>query len=103
MDSTIKKSLDKMSGAFVSLNKSQTELNREKKKRLIEIKGGKCCRCNGVFPPEVYDFHHTDPKEKEGSIMHLTGKKLEFELEKVILLCANCHRIFHSSVGERRS
>lgn len=80
--------------------KTPFQRSRKRKQLLVDRKGGKCARCNGVFPPEVYDFHHTNPKEKEGVISNMSEKQLSFELPKVILLCANCHRIIHASIGQ---
>jgi len=38
---------------------------KEQQEKAINYLGGKCSRCFGVFPPEVYDFHHINPKEKD--------------------------------------
>ena len=60
---------------------------------------GNCCSCCGKqYPNCVYDFHHVNPKEKLFSIGEnpLIGKKKYFaEVDKCILLCANCHRMHH--------
>lgn len=70
------------------------------KSKAIEYLGGKCFDCGLVsIYPEVYDFHHTDPSIKEkdpGSLMHCSWARLEEELKKCVLLCANCHRIRHA-------
>lgn len=67
---------------------------------IISYLGGKCADCEQVFPACVYDIHHLDPKEKEFSIagnkVFLPWETLKAELDKCILLCANCHRIRHS-------
>ena len=75
---------------------------RKRKREAIELLGGKCQRCSGVFHPAVYDFHHKDPTEKETSIAILLQSyavdhyKVQQELEKCILLCSNCHRVVHT-------
>lgn len=77
-----------------------TERNREYKKDAIELFGGKCLDCGGVFHPSAYDFHHLDPTIKEGHIkdfIKLGVEKAKEELEKCVLLCANCHRIRHAT------
>ncbi len=82
----------------------RTHLRRNKhiqdtKKRCIEFLGGKCSVCGletGFI--SVYDFHHKNPEEKELGIRPLLGcvwEKIEKELIKCILVCANCHRIIH--------
>jgi hypothetical protein len=68
------------------------------KARLVELAGGKCLDCKGVFPPVCYDFHHRDPSSKlfEISGMRLiqwAEPELLEELAKCDLLCSNCHRI----------
>jgi len=68
------------------------------KKRLVEAFGGKCCLCNKIFPPELYDFHHIDPKTKKFSLGAARGsitswKNLVEEVRKCVMLCANCHRL----------
>ena len=69
------------------------------KRKAIEYCGGKCMHCGGVFSPAVYDFHHINPKEKEvaiSKIMSHSWESIKNELDKCILLCANCHRIEHN-------
>ena len=46
------------------------------------------------------DFHHKDPKEKDFNIGDFLrdkpfNKSAEKELDKCMLLCANCHREEH--------
>lgn len=71
---------------------------RQAKLDAIEYLGGKCSACFGIFPPIVYDFHHKNPEEKEFILSeHWSGNKerLYSELDKCVLLCANCHRLEH--------
>lgn len=54
--------------------------------------------CGGVFHHSAFDFHHIDPttKEKDPGLMMTHSDEVLFkELDKCILLCANCHRIRH--------
>ena len=70
----------------------------ENKLRAIQYLGGECSRCNGVFDPCVYDFHHKDPSNKSadpGSLLHCSWETVFEEVSKCILLCSNCHRIIH--------
>jgi hypothetical protein len=75
---------------------------RKRKQEAIQLLGGTCAFCNGTFHQAAYDFHHTDPEEKEGGIAKLmqsysiTHPKFLAELSKCILLCSNCHRTLHS-------
>ncbi len=59
----------------------------------------KCIRC-GNIDPVVMEFHHRDPKEKDGAVKNMLQKLLSKELisaevAKCDMLCANCHRIIH--------
>lgn len=80
------------------------ERKRAKKIKAIEYKGGKCVRCGGVFPPRVYDFHHLDPSNKITWSCVFLGwnwERIKTELDKCILLCANCHRLEHNKEEDR--
>ncbi len=59
----------------------------------------KCVKC-GNANPVVIDFHHRDPKEKDGKVKNMLQKLLSkesimAEVAKCDTLCANCHRIIH--------
>lgn len=73
-----------------------------RKKRLIKILGGKCEKCQKVYIPPVYDFHHIKPSEKsftlnQPNLAKYSWDMIKQELKKVALLCANCHRIIHAT------
>ena len=76
------------------------------KVKAIEYMGGKCNHCDLITEHrEVYDFHHVNMAEKEvdpGSLMQCSWEKLKKELDKCILLCANCHRIVHSKLNKEK-
>lgn len=66
------------------------------KQKAVEYKGGKCLDCGGIFPNYVYDFHHLDPNEKDHSwSLGCSWRKVKEELDKCVMLCANCHRVRH--------
>lgn len=73
------------------------------KKWMIEYKGGECIEChNSNLDIGCYDFHHLDPKEKDFNLSGLNSAKMSLEkvrkeLDKCVLLCANCHREKHSN------
>jgi len=73
----------------------------QKKIDAIIYKGSKCVDC-GIdypkYPYVVFDFHHTNPSEKDfdwGKMRLVSKTKMFEELDKCILLCSNCHRIKH--------
>ena len=79
-------------------NEYQLKRRLERKEWAIKYLGDQCAKCGNKFQPHIYDFHHKNPKEKENNLgMYLAGSftKLKKELDKCILLCANCHRDVH--------
>ena len=72
---------------------------RKLKLDAIQYKGGKCEKCGYDKCPAAFDFHHKDPNEKEfGLAAHGHTKswdKVKEEIDKCMLLCANCHREVH--------
>jgi predicted HNH restriction endonuclease len=60
--------------------------------------------CGYGHCPEALDFHHRDPKQKSFglSVRGLTRswEKIQKELDKCILVCANCHREIHAGITQ---
>lgn len=88
-------------------NRSANQLRRRRrlKKELVDAFGNQCARCEGLFPPECFDFHHTDPRTKEFPVdqQQIAGRAWEAvlrEASKCVLLCANCHRTVHAENEE---
>jgi len=76
---------------------------KERKVKAIEYLGGKCSDCGNNYPSEVYQFHHVDPSKKDFTWNKGRLKKWEDvieEIDKCILLCANCHILRHSKSVE---
>jgi len=69
----------------------------------IEYKGGACERCGYDSCAEALDFHHTNSSDKDFSISSKgytrSWKRVKEELDKCLLLCANCHRELHARVS----
>ncbi len=76
------------------------ERRTELKNKAIKYKGCKCAKCGYATDTSALEFHHVDASSKEFSISkHALGKpwnEVKKELDKCILLCANCHREVHS-------
>lgn len=69
-----------------------------RKLRVIEQFGNKCKDCNITYHPNVYEFHHINPeiKDFDWTKMRLySEKRMQAELSKCVMLCANCHRLRH--------
>jgi len=68
---------------------------------MVDYKGGNCELCGYNKCPQAMDFHHKDPKEKDFSLSGHHCRKWEsikIELDKCMLVCANCHREIHAEV-----
>lgn len=74
------------------------ESNRyRQKKQFIDTQKLQCAKC-GETRVYVLDYHHKNPAEKEFTVGKLKKGSLETiqnEINKCIVLCANCHREFH--------
>ncbi len=77
------------------------------RERAIEYKGGKCESCGYQRCNEALEFHHSDPKKKGFSISSKgytrSWERVKQELDKCMILCANCHRELHSKLAARSS
>ena len=74
------------------------------KRKAIEKLGGKCAHCGIQHDTvDIYDFHHRYPQQKLYNVAVLLRKKwsdiTDKELNKCILLCANCHRVEHAEIS----
>jgi transposase len=71
------------------------------KERAVEYKGGKCVFCGYNRCIKALEFHHTNPNEKDftlGSNTNRAWEKVKKEIDKCILVCANCHREIHDGL-----
>ena len=68
------------------------------KKFAIEHLGGKCVKCGYYKCIRALEFHHLDPKQKDFAVSRAnkSWERVKKEIEKCILVCANCHREIHS-------
>ena len=75
-----------------------TKRKRDIKIKCLNYKGNKCERCGYNSCVGALEFHHKIESEKDftiaGNYLKAWGK-LKRELDKCILVCANCHREIH--------
>lgn len=67
------------------------------KKEFVDSKKTICEKC-GDTRCYILDFHHKDPNEKDftiGAFKRGDLDKIQKEIDKCVVLCANCHREFH--------
>lgn len=84
------------------IRKRDKEKRQQRLNQAIERLGGRCNLCGEEYPSCVYDFHHLDPSTKEftiGENMFVSEERFFNEVDKCVLLCANCHRITHMEVA----
>lgn len=74
------------------------------KEKALKYKGNKCSQCGYDKCSSALEFHHENENEKEFSISHTNAKwdLLKQELDKCILVCANCHREIHYKQNESK-
>lgn len=71
------------------------------KKRATYVLGDKCQCCGYNKCISALEFHHIDPTQKDINFGSNTNRSWEVtrkELEKCILVCANCHREIHAGL-----
>lgn len=65
----------------------------------VKLLGGSCTKCGYNKNISAFEFHHLDPSQKDFNIGNAANKSWEVikkEIQKCVLLCANCHKIEHS-------
>lgn len=70
----------------------------EVKLKAVTYKGGKCIKCGYNKCLAALQFHHVNPEEKEfriGGAHTYSWERIQKELDKCILVCANCHAELH--------
>lgn len=77
---------------------------REFKERCVVYKGSECQYCGYKKCIGALEFHHIDPKQKDFSIskrkLCRDFEEIKTELDKCLLLCANCHREEHHKMRQ---
>lgn len=69
-----------------------------RKNQIVYVMGGKCQICGYDKSNSALELHHINPDEKEFTFdkgQNISWEKLQEELKKCILVCANCHREIH--------
>jgi len=76
---------------------------RKIREMALKYKGGKCERCGYSQCLEALEFHHIISSKKDFSISSRgytrSWSRVKEELDKCVLLCANCHREAHAQVS----
>ncbi len=69
-----------------------------------DYKGGKCEICGYKKCSRALSFHHLDPKLKSFGLsdkgLTRSWNKIQEEIDKCILVCANCHMEIHEGITQ---
>ena len=71
------------------------------KERAVYVLGSKCQICGYNKCITALEFHHINPQEKDINFndnANRSWEKTRKELQKCILVCANCHREIHAGL-----
>lgn len=96
--------MDKRSYADRSeyLKAKVTERRKSLRKQAIKLLGGCCYICKYAKCEAALEFHHLNKDEKDFAIsargLTRSWIKIESELKKCVLVCANCHREIHNGL-----
>ena len=86
------------------LKKAVAKRRTKVRKLAIDLKGGRCRICGYDSWIGALEFHHPDPSKKDFSISAdgttRSWERVRQEVDKCILLCANCHREVHAGVTQ---
>jgi 5-methylcytosine-specific restriction endonuclease McrA len=86
------------------LKKAVSARRKKLRDMALEYAGGKCKICGYSRCKRALSFHHRNPKKKDFGLsmkgITRSWEKTKKELDKCILLCANCHMEVHDSVTQ---
>jgi len=79
------------------------DIKERREERIEYIRSKKdvpCIDCGKSYPRPVMEFHHLDPtiKDERFGVRQMkcwSEKRIDEELSKFVVLCANCHRMRH--------
>jgi len=76
---------------------SVIEWRQRRKLKAVEHLGGHCSICGYNKSVRALQFHHKDPSQKDFGIgsSNLSWERTVRELDKCLLVCANCHAELH--------
>lgn len=84
-------------------NQYTIKVGQEKRKKGIDLLGGKCLLCGYSKYCGSLDFHHVSPEVKDDKFDQMRGwswSRIQKELENCVLLCRNCHGEVHAGVSK---
>ncbi len=84
------------------LSAAVSKRRRKLREMAVAYGGGKCQICGYATCARALSFHHQDPEQKDFGIsargLTRSWEKIQAELDKCVLLCANCHMELHEGL-----
>lgn len=74
---------------------------KNRKNQIVYTMGEKCSVCGYNKCNAALELHHLDPSQKDFTLSDnvcRAWEKVKIELQKTILVCANCHREIHAGL-----
>ncbi len=85
------------------LKKAVSKRRKKLREMAREYSGNKCAICGYNKSPRALSFHHRDPKKKDFGLsargLTRSWDKIREEIDKCVLLCANCHMEVHDGIS----
>lgn len=85
------------------MSSNPTIRRRKLKEKAIAYKGGKCMLCQYDRCNAALEFHHKDRRTKAFGLSRngiiRSWDSIREELDKCILVCANCHREIEAGIS----
>lgn len=86
------------------MRKAVSERRKKLREMAREYKGGKCVICGYKKYSGALDFHHLNPTKKDFGLstrgLTRSWEKIKKEIDKCVLVCANCHRELHAGIAQ---
>lgn len=85
--------------------KKAVALRRKRLREMArEYKGNRCAICGYRKSQRALSFHHLNPKKKDFGLsangLTRSWERIKKELDKCILICANCHMEVHDGITQ---
>ena len=84
--------------------KAVSKRRKKLREMSLEFSGGKCQICGYNKCTRALNFHHKDPKQKDFGLsergLTRSWEKIEKEIKKCVLVCANCHMEIHEGITQ---
>lgn len=80
---------------LLKVRAKQLKRVKERREYIKKYKNKPCADCKGIFNPIAMDFDHVNGKKIFGvaRMVSFSKKRLDDEIAKCEVVCANCHRI----------